>query len=312
MTRAADIETPSATKAVKVAAKRAGDENFPVGSRLIAARLRPHVAAFYAFARAADDIADDPNRSAPDKLARLDRVEAAVTGRDRDSPDLKKAHLMRKSLAATGLTDKHCVDILTAFKQDAVQRRYDDWSGLLAYCEYSANPVGRYLLDLHGESRRDYAASDALCTALQVINHLQDAQADYRGLDRVYVPLDWLRAEGLDVTALDEPRLDPALRRVFDKCLDGVDDLLVAARPLPRLLESHRLAMESAAILRLAESLSRRLRKDDPLAEPVRHSKLAFAGTALVGALGALGWRALPGRRRGDAHKNAPAGGPHG
>lgn len=294
------------------AAKVAGDENFPVGSRLIAPRLRPHVAAFYAFARNADDIADNPDLPAPDKLARLDLIEAAVTGRDRDSLGLETAHLMRESLAATGVTDKHCIGILAAFKQDAVKRRYDNWSDLLSYCEYSANPVGRYLLDLHGEARRARAASDALCSALQVINHLQDAQADYRGLDRVYVPLDWLDAEGLDVTALDGPRLDPALRRVFDKCLDGVEDLLVAARPLPRLLASHRLAMESSAILRLAESLSRRLRKHDPLAEPVRPSKLAFAGTALVGVLGALGWRALPGRRRADAHKKAPAGGPHG
>jgi len=308
MTHAADIGMPSA----RAATKDAGGENFPVGSRLIAPRLRLHVAAFYAFARAADDIADDPNLSAPDKLARLDRVEAAVTGRDRDSPGLEEAHAMRESLTATGLTDKHCVDILTAFKQDAAKRRYDDWADLLNYCAYSANPVGRYLLDLHGEARKDYAASDALCTALQVINHLQDAQADYRGLDRVYVPLDWLGAEGLDVTALDEPRMGPALRRVFDRCLDGVDDLLAAARPLPRLLASHRLAMESAAILRLAQSLSRRLRKDEPLAESVRPSKLAFAGTALAGALGALGRRALPGRRRGEAHENAPAGGPHG
>ena len=308
MTRAADIEVPSG----KAAPKGVGDENFPVGSRLIAPRLRPHVAAFYAFARAADDIADNSNLSAPDKLARLDRVEAAVTGRDRDSPGLEKAHLMRESLAATGVTDQHCVDLLAAFKQDAAKRRYDDWSDLLDYCVYSANPVGRYLLDLHGEARHDYAASDALCTALQVINHLQDARADYRDLDRVYLPLDWLGAEGLDVTALDGPRMDPALRRVFDRCLDGVDDLLVAALPLPRLLASHRLAMESAAILRLAESLARRLRKDDPLAESVRPSKLAFAGTALAGALGALGWRALPGRRRGEAHETAPAGGPHG
>ncbi len=304
MTRVADIEMAPG--------KGAGEENFPVGSRLIAPRLRPHVVAFYAFARTADDIADDPNLSAPDKLARLDGFEAAVTGQDRESPGLEKAHLMRESLAATGVTDEHCIDLLAAFKQDAAKRRYDDWSDLLNYCEYSANPVGRYLLDLHGEARKDYAASDALCSALQVINHLQDAQADYRGLDRVYVPLDWLGAEGLDVTALDEPRMDPALRRVFDKCLDGVDDLLVAAQALPRLLASHRLAMESAAILRLAESLSRRLRKHDPLENPVRPSKLTFAGTALVGALGALGWRALPGRRRGDARKTAPAGERHG
>lgn len=312
MTRALDIETPTRVGAAKAAPKAAGDENFPVGSRLIAPRLRPHVAAFYAFARAADDIADDPTLSAPDKLARLDRVEAALTGRDRNSPGLEEARLMRESLAATGVTDKHCVDVLAAFKQDAAKRRYDDWSELLNYCEFSANPVGRYLLDLHGEARQNYAPSDALCSALQVLNHLQDARADYRGLDRVYVPLDWLKAEGLEVTALDGPRMDTALRRVFDKCLDGVDNLLVAARPLPEVLASHRLAMESAAILRLAESLSRRLRKRDPLENPVRPSKLAFAGIALVGALGALGWRAVPGRRRGGAHQNPPAGGPHG
>ena len=290
MARAVDIERPSG--------KGAGDENFPVGSRLIAPRLRPHVAIFYAFARAADDIADDPHMSPDEKLARLERFEAALRGTDTDSPGLEKAHRMRDSLAATGVAEKHCVDILAAFKQDATKLRYHDWPDLLNYCEYSANPVGRYLLELHGEGRESYAPSDALCSALQVINHLQDAQADYRNLDRVYVPLDWLGAEGLGVEALDGTHMDAALRRVFDRCLDGVADLLAAARPLPDLLASARLAMESTAIIRLGESLARQLRKSDPLAQPVRHSKLAFAGVAASGALGALVRRALTGLNR--------------
>ena len=178
------LETPSG--------KQAGDENFPVGSFLLASRVRPHVATFYKFARAADDIADNPHLSPDDKIGRLDRIAAAISGSGTDDPALAKAHRMRESLGKTAVGPKHCLDLLAAFKQDAIKQRYADWSELMGYCELSANPVGRFLLDLHGESQLIYPVADALCTALQVINHLQDVQADYRELNRVYLPLDWM------------------------------------------------------------------------------------------------------------------------
>ena len=164
--------------------------------------------------------------------------------------------------------------------------RYADWGELLGYCRLSANPVGRYLLDLHGEDPAGYAASDALCTALQILNHLQDCQDDYHALDRVYLPGDWLAAEGLDVTVLDRTASPPGFRRLLDRCLDGVDKLLDEAETLPGQLRSARLAMESAVIVQLARRLAARLRTGDPLAGRVALSRADFLLCGLKGLLG--------------------------
>ena len=276
--------------------KSAGDENFPVGSWLLPARLRPHVAAFYQFARGADDIADNPGLSPQVKVAQLDRLAMTLGGTTTDDHAAGIAEKMRASLTATGVTDQHCLDLLDAFRQDATQSRYEDWEELMVYCARSADPVGRYLLDLHGENPADYAASDPLCSALQVINHLQDAKEDYRTLDRVYVPLDWMTAEGLDVAAINSAVSDARLRGVLNQCLDRVDALLDQAKPLPLLLRSGRLALESAAILSLARDLAAALRTQDPIAVRVAHGRTGFIVQASAGVLGALVRRALPGR----------------
>ena len=280
-----DIETASG--------KSTGDENFPVGSWLLPARLRPHVATFYRFARDADDIADDPELAPQEKLVRLDRVDATLRGTTTDAV-VSSAQKMNVSLAVTGASAQHCFDLLGAFRQDATKSRYADWDELMAYCGLSANPVGRHLLDLHGEDAAGYAASDPLCSALQIINHLQDLKEDYRALDRVYVPLDWLAAEGLDVDALGGAACDARLRRVLDRCLDGVDALLKQAKPLPLVLRSGRLALESAAILSLARDLAAALRIQDPIAQRGAHGRMRFVVHASAGALGALVRRALP------------------
>jgi hydroxysqualene synthase len=266
------LETPSG--------KDAAYENFPVGSWLLPAALRPHVAVFYAFARAIDDIADNAELAPNDKIARLDAFERGVLGEAGPDPVVgpvvARAEAMRVSLAATGISPRHCTDLIAAFKQDAVKARYADWDDLMGYCFKSAAPVGRYLLDLHGGSRHGYGPSDALCNALQVINHLQDCGDDYRTLDRVYLPAGWLRAEDAAVEDLGRTSLTPALRRVVDRCLDGVDALLTEARRLPAGLASRRLAMESAVILDIAVTLSGKLRREDPLAVRVALSKPVF------------------------------------
>jgi squalene synthase HpnC len=270
------VETPSG--------KGAGDENFPVASRLVSRRLRPHVARFYAFARAADDIADNPALAPGDKVRRLDLFEAGLDGR----PGVPAATALRESLAATGVPDRHARDLLAAFRQDATKGRYRDWNDLLGYCELSANPVGRYLMDLHGETRAMWAPSDALCTALQILNHLQDCQSDFRRLDRVYLPGDWLADEGLDVAALDRPAATPALRCVLDRCLDGCDALIAAARARPTRPLSRRLHAEMALITRLAGRLSARLRREDPVAGRVALSRADFVRAGIAGAAALL------------------------
>ena len=271
------VETPSG--------KGRDDENFPVGSFLIRRDLRPHVHAFYRFARIADDIADNPALAADEKVRRLDRMAAILDGAAGGEPgeDSPAAVAMRASLAATGVTTQHCHDVLRAFRLDATKLRYADWGELMEYCRYSASPVGRQLLDLHGESRDTWPASDALCSALQVLNHLQDCAADYRALDRVYVPLDELGAAGIGIEALAAPAASPALRRVLDRLLDKTEALIETARGLPGGVRAGGLRRESAAIVMLAARLARHLRRGDPLARRVKLGKGDFLAALAVG-----------------------------
>jgi squalene synthase HpnC len=283
----AAVETPSG--------KGRGHENFPVGSLLIRRDLRPHVHAFYRFARNADDIADNPLLSAGEKIRRLDRMAAILDGACGD--DSPAAAAMRQSLARTGITAEHCHDVLRAFRLDAVKLRYRDWDDLMGYCRYSAAPVGRQLLDLHGESRVAWPASDALCAALQVLNHLQDCVADYRRLDRVYLPTDYFAEAGIAVTALAAAAASPPLRRIIDRLLDRTEELVAAARALPRQISAPGLGREAAVILALAARLLRRLRRGDPVATRVGLTKADFVAAFLTGVCywgprtqGARGW----------------------
>ncbi|HXP05096.1 MAG TPA: squalene synthase HpnC [Stellaceae bacterium] len=275
-------ETRSAPAAVETpSGKGRGDENFPVGSFLIRRDLRPHVHAFYRFARNADDIADNPDLPADDKVRRLARMGEILDGAAGD--DSPAASAMRRSLAATGTTAQHCHDVLRAFTLDATKLRYRDWDDLMEYCRYSASPVGRQLLDLHGESRETWPASDALCSALQVLNHLQDCADDYRNLDRVYLPLDLMGEAGIAVEDLRLPAASSGLRHVIDRLLDLSDILIATAAGLPGRVGARGLRWESATIVDLARRLSRRLRRGDPLAARVALSKGDFAASLLTG-----------------------------
>ncbi len=306
MTSSAEIsrsgaQAPKENMSGATVGKTADGENFPVGSRLLPARLRPHVAVFYAFARAADDIADSGELSAAEKLEQLNLFEAAVTSGDSgETPmrDLAKATTLHKSLADSAVSERHALDLLAAFKQDAVKNRYANWGELMDYCELSANPVGRYLLDLHDDPASSYPASDGLCSALQVLNHLQDIKDDCATLDRVYLPGDWMAQEGVTIADLTAGKASPGLRRVIDRCLDATDMLIEQAAPLALILADGRLAMESAAIVRLARRLSRKLRARDPIAERVAFSKVQLIGNLLIAA-GALPLRRMMfGRKR--------------
>jgi farnesyl-diphosphate farnesyltransferase len=267
------VETPSG--------KWRDGENFPVGSLLIRSDLRPHVHAFYRFARNADDIADNPELAAGDKLRRLDRMAAVLDGAPGD--DSPAASAMRQSLAATGMAPQHCHDVLRAFRQDATKRRYHDWDELMEYCRYSASPVGRQLLDLHGESRETLVPSDALCSALQVLNHLQDCAEDYRRLDRVYLPTADLEAAGVGVAALTAAQSSAPLRRVLDTLLDRTAALVDTARGLAPRVAARGLRCECGVITELAARLLRRLRRGDPLASRVRLGKADFLAAFLTG-----------------------------
>src|SRR5262249_38189332 len=147
------------------------DENFPVASFLIAPRHREIILAFYRFARAADDIADHASASPDEKLTLLDTMRKTVIGESDASPE---AVVVRRMIGERGLTPQHCEDLIEAFSRDVTKLRYRDIDDLMDYCRFSAMPVGRFVLDVHSESRITWPASDALCAALQIINHLQD------------------------------------------------------------------------------------------------------------------------------------------
>lgn len=258
------------------------DENFPVASRLIHARHRPIILAFYDFVRTADDIADHPRLDAGEKLALLARLDASLLGRGEDIP---AAARLRDALAERNLSPRHARDLLTAFRLDVTKRRYRDWDDLMGYCRYSAMPVGRFVLDVHGENPSTWGASDALCAALQVINHLQDCGSDYRNLDRVYVPLDALEAAGATVEDLAKPHAPPALLACLHALAERTRALLDESAPLPSSVEDFRLAVEISVIRTLAYRLVGMLAVRDPLSEKVHLKTLGFV---IVGAVGGV------------------------
>jgi squalene synthase HpnC len=263
------------------------DENFPVASRLVRPELRAPILAFYRFARAADDVADHARAGTEEKLQQLARLEAGLRG-DAASPEGASLHAI---LQARGLSDRHALDLLEAFRRDVTQRRYADWAELMDYCRYSAAPVGRFVLDVHGEPSVLWPANDALCTALQVINHLQDCAKDYRSLDRVYLPLDVLAAHGTTAEALGAPQASPALRMAIEELSRRTNTLLDQSRPFAGKIADRRLALEVGVIQALAESLAKRLIRRDPLSERVHHHPVEVIGLALRGGLGVVaGW----------------------
>jgi phytoene synthase len=216
--------------------------------------VRPRVLTFYQIVRTADDIADSPELDAAEKLRRLDAVEAGI------GPDMPEARQM-----------------LTAFRRDATNARCTDWAALEDYCAHSAVPVGRFLLRVHEEAA-GHAEADALCTALQILNHLQDMGEDRATIGRVYLPESWMAEAGGEGAVF----ADPAARRpLLDAMLDRTEALLECAARLPRRLSSTRLALESAVTLGCAWRLLARLRAADPMAGRVALSKADTAAALL-------------------------------
>ena len=261
-------------------------ENFPVASFVLKPEHRPPIMAFYRFARTGDDISDHPTLPADERLALLEKMRATLAGeRDDDAPALA----LREVLDRLDLTNQHGLDLLTAFSRDVTKTRYADWDELIDYCRYSAMPVGRFVLDVHGESQTTWPANDALCAALQVINHLQDCGKDLRELDRCYLSQDELAAAGTNTEALRAPAASPALRGVIVGMAKKTAGLLDVSRPFAGRIQDGRLAYEVALIQRLAEDLTARLVAHDPLSERVHHKPLEVLGLAIRAGLDRIG-----------------------
>lgn len=213
-------------------------ENFPVASRLLPAAMRPHVAAVYAFARVADDFADEGARSDAARLSLLDdwgrRLEVAVRGETTDDGSDSAAIFIAlgDTIRACRLDPALLRDLLSAFRQDVTVKRYETWDDLLGYCRRSANPVGRLVLQIGGY--RDAAlelAADALCTALQLTNFWQDLERDW-AKGRLYVPAAVVRAAGADERDLDRRRMTTGWRQALADVASRTRALFDAGRPV--------------------------------------------------------------------------------
>ena len=275
------------SESVTISGKTRKTENFPVASRLVRPEHRALIMAFYDFARAADDIADAPGLLPEEKLRRLNHMEAVLTGEGvGDAP----SQALRAALKTRGLTARHPRDLLIAFRADATKLAYADWWELMNYCAYSANPVGRFVLDVHGESDALWPASDAICSALQIINHLQDCGDDYVNLRRVYLPTDRLAAQGASVAMLGLPKAPPALREVLVELTQRTRTLLREGRGLAGALRDRRLRLEIDVIYALAQAHVDRLLIMDPLSQRARLPRwkmgLVALGAAARGVLG--------------------------
>jgi len=255
------------------------DENFPVASWLVRPDARGPVMAYYAFARMADDIADHETAPADEKLRLLGAMRAGLEG---EGP--AEAAKLARVARARGLDLVHARDLIAAFEQDCVQNRYADWDELIGYCRWSAMPVGRWVARRPWRGPALWPMNDALCAALQIINHLQDCGKDYRALDRVYVPADAMAARGVAIGELGGARSSPALRAVIRELAERTLGLLDEAAPFARGIRDFRLSAEVAVIQRLAVDLAQGLMRRDPLADKVHHGK-GRAGALALGAL---------------------------
>jgi len=265
--------------------KGSRDENFPVASWLIKPRHRPAILAFYEFVRVADDIADHATLAPAEKLKRLDRLEDSLVNDGGGEP---QGVTLRAVLRERGLPPKHAQDLLSAFRQDVTKLRYETWDELVDYCSRSAMPVGRFVLDVHGEQHGTWPANDALCAALQIINHLQDCAVDYRTLNRVYLPLDTLAAHGIGVEALAEAKASPPLLAALRALTERTAALLQQSQSFDAQINDARLALEVSVIQSLATRLIGVLRHRDPLSERVHLGKAETTAAAAGGCARAL------------------------
>jgi squalene synthase HpnC len=269
------------------------DENFPVASWIIHPRHRALILAFYNFVRTADDIADHATLEASEKLRLLDLLEAELLG---NGDTQAEAVNLRAALAERAMPPRHALDVLIAFRMDVTKLRYENWDEVIHYCRYSAMPVGRFMLDVHGESTSTWAASDALCAGLQINNHLQDCGKDFRDLNRVYLPRDALAAAGASVEELGQPRAPAPLLRCLHALAVRTEGLLEESKSLSAEVKDFRLGVEISVIQAFADKIVGLLKVRDPLSETVHLSPVQLLAHSFGGIASEMTRRAV-GRR---------------
>ena len=224
-------------------------ENFPVASFLMPARLRPAVVAIYRFARAADDLADEGDATATERVAALDAFDALLDRIERgETPTAPPFPALAAAIRAHGLPLAPFHDLVSAFRQDVTVTRYADFDAVRDYCRRSADPVGRLLLALYdAQAPANLAASDAICTGLQLANFWQDIAIDWTK-NRVYLPQEDLLRFGVDEAQIRDGRVDSNWQALLAFEVARARMLLEGGRPLTRALP-WRLGLELSAII---------------------------------------------------------------
>lgn len=224
-------------------------ENFPVASILMPRRLRKPVAAIYHFARAADDIADEGDLPDTERLQRLDEFRAELARIADDQTPLTPLFInLGTEIRQHALPLQPFHDLLDAFSQDVVKKRYSDFADLLDYCRRSANPVGNLLLHLYEEATpQNIAYSDAICTSLQIINFWQDVAKDY-AIGRIYLPLNELAQYGASEAQIAQGIADDAWRKLMKFQVDRARAMMLAGAPLGSILTG-RIGLEMRMII---------------------------------------------------------------
>lgn len=272
-------------------------ENFRVASWLLPRRLRGPVAAIYVFARRADDLADEGTRSAAERLTALDTMERELDAALAQTPS---EDFLWQALAITfrrfRLPDVPFRALLSAFRQDVEKNRYADFHELLQYCERSANPIGRLLLHLNSEATpRNLADSDCICTALQLINFLQDLRQDFVERDRLYIPQEDLARHGVSEALLAAGGADGRTDGLLVEQVERAAWWLRQGSDLPRRLKG-RFGLEIRLIVRGGWRVTQRLHAEKPGA-PFARPRLGAADRRWI-ARGLLPLSGVPGRPR--------------
>ena len=257
--------------------KSYSDENFPVASFLMTKKIRSIVRVFYFFARMADDIADHQKLSSNQKKKILLFFDNAISKSKKTNNKVLDKMIARFKELPSG--KKYSRNLLKAFMMDASNKKYKNWNDLLYYCKFSANPVGRFVIDAVNERKnieKIYEASDSLCTALQIINHIQDCKKDFRQLNRVYIPDSFFKKYSLDKKTLRKSKSIENFERLK---IEIVDNVMVSLRKTKlglREIRSWRLRKETLIILNIAKRLCNLLKINDPLEKQIKLSRIDF------------------------------------
>ena len=257
--------------------KSHSDENFPVASFLMTKKIRSIVRVFYFFARMADDIADHQKLSSNQKKKILLFFDNAISKSKKTNNKVLDKMIAKFKELPSG--KKYSRNLLKAFMMDASNKKYKNWNDLLYYCKFSANPVGRFVIDAVNERKnieKIYEASDSLCTALQIINHIQDCKKDFKELNRVYIPESFFKKYSLDKKILRKSKSEENFERLK---IEIVDNVLVSLRKTKlglREIQSWRLRKETLIILNIAKRLCNLLKINDPLEKQIKLSRIDF------------------------------------